>query len=118
MLGLVLTWTEPLQGVWFIGDQNLYSTTGYMFGIPSDWAHAHTEGRPLATGRMRDGGQGGMGPTLFAYRLGSHGGTAPISGTRLHETTLLLYANVRETPDITRVWKAISTLMSGRAARG
>ena len=94
---------EPnLQGVWFIGDQNLYSTTGYMFGIPSDWADAHTEGRPLATGRMRDGGQGGMGPTLFAYRPWLDGGATPISGTHLSETTLLLYENSYATDEITR----------------
>lgn len=44
-----------LQGRWFIGDQNLYSTNGYMFDIPTAWADAHTGGRMLATGRMRDG---------------------------------------------------------------
>jgi hypothetical protein len=94
--------TPNLQGVWFIGNQNLYSTNGYMFGIPSTWAAAHTEGRVLATGRMRDGGQGGMGAALFAYRPWQAGGTAPVSGTHLSETTLLLYENVYNTPEITR----------------
>ena len=60
--------TPDLQGVWFIGYQDLYSTNGYMFDIPTSWADAHAQSRYLATGRMRDGGQGGMGPTLFAYR--------------------------------------------------
>lgn len=90
------------KGVWFIGNQNLYSTNGYMFDIPADWATAHTQGRPLATGRMRDGGQGGMGPALFAYRPWLDGGTAPISGTHISETVLLLYENSYTTEEITR----------------
>ncbi len=57
-----------VQGYWFIGQQDLYSVNGYMFEIPESWALAHTGGRVLATGRMRDGGQGGMGPEIFAYR--------------------------------------------------
>ena len=91
-----------LQGVWFIGDQDLYSVNGYMFDIPSSWADAHAEGRYLATGRFRDGGQGGMGPALFAYRPWLAGGAAPVTGTHLAETTLLLYENVYSTPDIER----------------
>ncbi|MFZ5918177.1 MAG: hypothetical protein ACOYZ7_14640 [Chloroflexota bacterium] len=91
-----------LQGVWFIGDQNLYSTNGYLFDIPTAWADAHAQGRYLATGRMRDGGQGGMGPTLFAYRPWETGGAAPASGARLSETTLLLYENAYNTDEITR----------------
>jgi hypothetical protein len=90
------------QGVWFIGDQSLYSTNGYMFDIPSDWADAYASGRYLATGRMRDGGQGGMGPALFAYRPWGPGGSAPASGTHIEETTLLLYENVYNTDDIIR----------------
>jgi len=91
-----------LQGVWFIGHQNLYSTNGYMFDIPAAWADAHAQGRYLATGRMRDGGQGGMGPALFAYRPWQSGGSAPPSGTHLSETTLLLYENAYNTEEITR----------------
>lgn len=91
-----------LQGVWFIGSQNLYSTNAYMFDIPAEWADAHTQGRVLATGRMRDGGQGGMGPSLFAYRPWLSGGDASPPGTRLAETTLLLYENAYNTQDIVR----------------
>jgi hypothetical protein len=104
--------TPNLRGVWFIGYQNLYSTNGYMFDIPTSWADAHAESRYLATGRMRDGGQGGMGPTLFAYRpwplvlwpkdKGLPDGSAPPSGTRLGETTLLLYENAYNTSDFVR----------------
>jgi hypothetical protein len=93
------------KGTWFIGNQNLYSTNGYMFDIPTAWANANASGRLLATGRMRDGGQGGMGPTLFAYRPWGSGGSAPASGTRLGETTLLLYENADSTPDIVRSLK-------------
>jgi len=94
--------TPNLQGVWFIGYQNLYSTNGYMFDIPTSWADAHAQSRYLATGRMRDGGQGGMGPTLFAYRPWLPNGSAPISGTHLAETTLLLYENAYNTSDFVR----------------
>ena len=91
-----------MQGAWFIGNQNLYSVNGYMFDIPSDWADTYAGGRLLATGRMRDGGQGGMGPTLFAYRPWLAGGAAPASGTHLEEVTLLLYENAYDSDDIVR----------------
>jgi len=90
------------QGTWFIGNQNLYSVNGYMFEIPQEWADAYTGGRPLATGRMRDGGQGGMGPTIFAYRPWLEDGTPPPAGTRLEEVTLLLYENADSTEEIIR----------------
>lgn len=91
-----------LQGTWFIGNQDLYSVNGYMLEIPQEWADAYTGGRPLATGRMRDGGQGGMGPTLFAYRPWLEDGSPPPPGTRLEEVTLLLYENAYNTEEIVR----------------
>ncbi len=94
--------TSDFKGRWYIGNQNLYSVNGYMFDIPADWADTHLSGRYLATGRMRDGGQGGMGPALFAYRPWLIGGTAPASGTRLQEKVLLLYENAYSTEEITR----------------
>jgi hypothetical protein len=94
--------TPNMEGVWFIGDHNLYSVNGYMFDIPPAWADEHAEGRYLATGRFRDGGQGGMGPVLLAYRPWLAGGSAPSSGTHLAETTLLLYENVYNTSDFVR----------------
>lgn len=126
-------WFEPdlanpdFRGDWFIGEQNLYSVNGYMFEIPEAWAQAYTGGRPLATGRMRDGGQGGMGPTLFAYRPWNEDGSAPPPGTRLEEVTLLLYENADNTEQIERAldgyqhpdeWGggAWITTASGRAA--
>jgi hypothetical protein len=101
-------WFKPtlaapaLRGAWFIGDHSLYSTSGYMFDIPTAWAAAHAAGRPLATGRMRDGGQGGMGPALFAYRPWRAGGEAPPAGARLEATTLLLYENIYNTEEVVR----------------
>ena len=94
--------TPDFQGSWFIGDQDLYSTTGYLFDIPAEWADAYANGRYLATGRMRDGGQGGMGPTLFAYTPWNPDGSPPADGTHIAETTLLRYANAYETPNIER----------------
>jgi hypothetical protein len=49
---------------------------------------------------MRDGGQGGMGPTIFAYRPWLADGSPPPSGIRLEETTLLLYENADSTEEI------------------
>jgi hypothetical protein len=94
------------RGTWFIGNQRPYSVNGYMFEIPAAWADAHVGGRYLATGRMRDGGQGGMGPTLFAYRPWLPDGSAPAPGTRLAETTLLLYASAETTETIERNLKS------------
>ncbi|MFZ5881969.1 MAG: hypothetical protein ACOY0R_21575 [Chloroflexota bacterium] len=101
-------WFDPtlsapnFQGEWFIGNVNMYSVNGYMFEIPAEWADAFAGGRYLATGRMRDGGQGGMGPTLFAYRPWNADGSLPPSGTRLEEITLLLYENAYNSADIVR----------------
>jgi hypothetical protein len=73
-----------------------------MFEIPAAWADMYANGHYLATGRMRDGGQGGMGPALFAYRPWNEDGSAPPFGTRLEETTLLLYENAYNTEEIVR----------------
>jgi hypothetical protein len=101
-------WFDPnlaspdMQGAWFIGSQDLYAVNGYMLDIPADWAEAYTGGRMLATGRMRDGGQGGMGPTLFAYTPWQPDGSPPPDGTHLEEVTLLLYENAYATDEIVR----------------
>jgi hypothetical protein len=91
-----------LQGVWFIGNHAPYVTTGYVFDIPTAWADAHAQGRYLATGRMRDGGQASMGPTLLAYRPWQDDGSPPPSGARLPATVLLLYENAYATDEIIR----------------
>lgn len=91
-----------VQGTWFIGDQTLYSTNGYMLEIPASWADAYAQGRYLGTGRFKDGGWSGMGPALFAYLPWGAGGAPPPSGTHLSETTLLQYARSDETENIER----------------
>lgn len=53
-------------GPWRLDDLPNYVTCDYLFEIPAAWADQHTPGMRLATGRYRDGGQGGMGPALFA----------------------------------------------------
>jgi hypothetical protein len=102
------TWFNPnlsapnMQAAWFIGNQSLYSVNGYMFEIPASWADQYAQGRYLATGRFRDGGWSGMGPALFAYRPWLPDGAAPRAGTRLTETTLLLYQNSQSSDNIER----------------
>jgi len=98
-----LTLNNPdVQGFWFIGDRDPYSLTGYMFEIPTDWADAYTGGRYIATGRMRDGGMGGMGPSLFAYTPWQADGSPPVPDTHLQEVPLLLYENAYNSTDIVR----------------
>lgn len=63
-----LTLSSPAtQGAWWIGNYSLYAVNGYLMEIPDAWATAHVGGRRLGTGRFRDGGWSGMGPSLYAY---------------------------------------------------
>jgi len=78
------------RGAWWLGNQSLYSTNDYMFQIPKSWADKHVGGRYLASGRYRDGGWSGKGPTLFAYGPWLSG-NPPKNGERLKEVPLLLY---------------------------
>jgi hypothetical protein len=82
------------QGAWWIGNESLYSTNGYIFAIPQEWAQENTGGRMLATGRFRDGGWSGMGPALFAYGPWLDG-NPPAPDAHLSASTLLLYSNTR-----------------------
>lgn len=90
-------WVTPnlsdpgFQGTWSIGSQSLYSVNGYLFEIPADFADAVAGGRPIATGRFRDGGWSGMGPQLFAYRPWDEAGNPLPAGARLEEVVLLKY---------------------------
>ncbi len=78
-------------GAWWIDDAALYSVNGYMFEIPQEWADAYLGGARLATGRYRDGGWSGKGPTLFAYGPWLDG-NPPAPGAHLTAHTLLLYS--------------------------
>ncbi len=80
-------------GAWRIGDYINFVTSDYLFPIDPAWAAAHTPGKLLATGRFRDGGQGGRGPSLFAFGPWNEG-NPPAPGARLAATPLLLYTNI------------------------
>jgi len=90
-----------MQGEWFIDNLSPYSVTGYLFTIPADWAAAYTNGQQLATGRYRDGGWSGMGPSLIAYTPWvDENGTPAADGTHLNSTVLLLYQSSENTAAI------------------
>jgi len=91
-----------LQGFWFLEDLDPYSVTGYLFEIPQAWADEHSGGRTLASGRYRDGGQGGMGPALYAYTPWLEDGSPPANGARLEVTPLLQYESAYNTEDFVR----------------
>jgi hypothetical protein len=91
-----------IQGFWYLDDLDPYSVTGYLFEIPQAWADAYTGGRVLASGRYRDGGQGGMGPALFAYTPWLADGSPSADGTHLSEVPLLLYENAYNTETFER----------------
>ncbi|MDU8929981.1 hypothetical protein RXV86_21560 [Alisedimentitalea sp. MJ-SS2] len=108
-------WINPnlsdpdFTGTWFIGQESGYSTNGYLFDIPPEWAMLNTGGRPLATGRYRDGGWSGMGPPLYAYRPWvDEAGTSAPDGTRLEPITLLKYPGSRETESFDRAMRGYS----------
>jgi len=82
------------QGAWWIGYESLYSVNGYLFSIPKAWADTHAGGMMLATGRFRDGGWSGMGPTLYACAPWLEG-NPPAPGSHLTIRTLLRYSHTR-----------------------
>ena len=85
--------TPQTAGAWTIGDYINFVTTDYLFPIDPTWAATNTPGMLLATGRFRDGGQGGRGPSLFAYGPWSDG-NPPAPGAELATVPLLLYTNI------------------------
>ncbi|MBW1783036.1 MAG: hypothetical protein JRL30_20125 [Deltaproteobacteria bacterium] len=91
------------QGDWHLANLPVYnqnmSTNDYMSDIPRAWATAHTGGRLLATGRYRDGGWGGQGPSLFAIAPWRQG-NPPANNAALQHTPLLLYTSTHINPDV------------------
>lgn len=79
-------------GLWHVGSHFIshVSTNDYLFTIDPAWARANTPGMLLATGRYREGGLVGEGPTLYAYGFGNQDGP-PRPGTVLKDITLLRY---------------------------
>ncbi|MBN2244219.1 MAG: hypothetical protein JW755_00085 [Candidatus Aminicenantes bacterium] len=66
------------------------STNDYMFEIPTVWAKKNTPGNILATGRFRDGGWSGQGPSLYAIGPWNDG-NPPASGSAIANTVLMQY---------------------------
>jgi len=91
-----LTLDKPeTKGGWVIDSESPYSTNDYIFDIPESWAQKNTPGLLLATGRYRDGGWSGQGPSLFAYGPWNDG-NPPINGTKLTSKTLIKYDSSEE----------------------
>ncbi len=89
-------------GAWYLGDPGLppidAMMSDWLFSIPQQWADIHCSGRNLVTGRCRDGGLSGLGPTLFAF---SRVGTTPPSPDQILDfTTLLKYGSVEGTDNV------------------
>jgi hypothetical protein len=84
---------------WYLSGHPVYlrnmSTNDYLFEIPAEWAAAHTPGMRLATGRFRDGGWSGQGPSLFAIGPWNQGNPPP-SGTALENIPLILYTSTQD----------------------
>ena len=111
-------------GGWFIGDRSNYSTNDYLFEIPEVWASAYTPGKLLATGRFRDGGWSGQGPSLFAIGPWNEGNPPP-PGKRLKEIPLILYSSTLDNPTVNHTmngyhhsdeWSGGAWLTSGNKA--
>ena len=79
-------------GLWYIGDYRNYSIDDYIFPIDPLWADANTPNMLLVTGRFRDGGWSGQGPSLFAYAPWLDG-NPPVPNTHLTTIPLLLYGS-------------------------
>jgi hypothetical protein len=93
--------TDPKpQGSWFLGEQSLMSTNAYLTEVPEAWADAHLGGRYLASGRFRDGGWSGQGPSLYAYRPWDANGQVAPPDARLAEIPLLQYIDSEQSDDV------------------
>ncbi len=86
-------------GAWWIDCASNYSGNDYMFTIPKEWADANTPGMRLVSGRYRDGGWSGYGPSLYAFGPWLDGNPPP-NGDTLTTITLLQYTdNYNGEPD-------------------
>lgn len=90
------TWSDVdlsapnIEGPWRIAGQSFYSVNDYMFEIPKAWADTYTGGRRIATGRFRDGGWSGQGPSLFAIAPWEDG-NPPAANSEIDAVTLIQY---------------------------
>ncbi|MCF6268342.1 MAG: T9SS type A sorting domain-containing protein [Melioribacteraceae bacterium] len=79
-------------GVWWLDGVSNYSGNDYMFAIPEEWANSNTSGMRLVSGRYRDGGWSGFGPSLYAFGPWLDG-NPPTNGDTLSVVQLLQYSN-------------------------
>lgn len=88
---------SPKYGGWYVGPisekPNDAMAYDYLFTVPQTWADQNILGRSLVTGRSREGGLSGLGPTFYAVSLIGNE-TPPEPGTELAMTTLLEYGGV------------------------
>jgi len=86
-------------GAWYLGDPLQppldAGANDWLFAAPKSWADANCGGRSLITGRSRDGGLSGLGPTLYAFA--PVGSSPPAANGSLPITTLLEYGPVAGT---------------------
>ncbi len=89
-------------GAWYLGSADeLPADAGagdWLFALPRDWADANAYGRFLVSGRSRDGGLSGLGPTLYAFA--GVGNAPPGPGTVLPATPLLQYGPVEASDNV------------------
>ncbi len=78
------------RGPWWVDGENIYAVNDYLFSIPEDWADAYVGGRMLATGRYRDGGWSGQGPSIYAIAPWDYG-NPPAARTHIQPVALLQY---------------------------
>ncbi len=84
------------KGLWYIDtSHHEYCTNDYLFEIPQNWADEYFNGYRLATGRFRDGGWSGQGPSVFAIAPWKQG-NPPSNGTKLEHFTLLKYTSTED----------------------
>lgn len=85
--------TPRRQGDWYLDVAHQeYNSNDYLFRIPENWAAVYTGGRSLATGRYRDGGWSGQGPSIFAIAPWLDGDPPP-TGAPLQYRILLQYTS-------------------------
>jgi len=87
------------KGLWYINtSHHEYCTNDYIFEIPENWAKEYFSGYRLATGRFRDGGWSGQGPSIFAIAPWIDG-NPPQNNTTLSFLTLLKYTSTEDNDD-------------------
>jgi hypothetical protein len=91
------------KGNWYLDvEHQEYNTNEYIFALPENWADKYTQGKYLLTGRFRDGGWSGQGPSLYAIGPWQDG-NPPNKGKALSNIRLLQYTsseNFSDSPHI------------------